>query len=68
MTRAAYIGIDNLARNVKEIYVGVEGIARRVICGYVGDENNIARQFWPPYGGGGGPYHENIAHSPAHRA
>jgi hypothetical protein len=52
MTRAAYVGVENKARNVKEIYVGVDNVARKVLKGYVGDENGIARQFWPPYDDG----------------
>jgi hypothetical protein len=48
MTRAAYIGVENLARNVKNIYVGVNDTARSVVKGYVGDEDGIAKQFWPP--------------------
>jgi hypothetical protein len=59
MTRAAYVGVDNLARNVKEIYVGVDGIARKVIKGYVGDENSIARQFWFPKRDSSGSFPEN---------
>jgi hypothetical protein len=56
MTRAAYVGVENFARNVKSIYVGVEDTARSVVKGYVGDENGIARQFWPPKRGGGGSF------------
>ncbi|MDR2117376.1 MAG: hypothetical protein LBP87_13445 [Planctomycetaceae bacterium] len=56
MTRAAYVGVENFARNVKSIYVGVDDTARSVTKGYVGDENGIARQFWPPKKSGGGSF------------
>jgi hypothetical protein len=49
MTRKAYVGNDDKARNVTQIYVGVNGTARRVVKGYVGDNKGVARQFWPPH-------------------
>lgn len=45
MAKAAYTGINNIARNVSKIYTGVNGTARKVTKGYVG-VNGIARQFW----------------------
>lgn len=45
MAKAAYVGINDIARKVNNIYVGVNGVARKVVKGYVG-VNGIARQFW----------------------
>lgn len=47
MAKAAYTGVNNIARKVKNIYVGVNNTARKVAKGYVG-VNGVARQFWPP--------------------
>lgn len=44
----AYVGVNNVAQNVKNIYVGVNGVAHKVVKGYIG-VNGVARQFW---GGG----------------
>lgn len=46
MSKKAYVGVGNTARNVSKIYVGVDGVARKVIKGYVGVDG-VARQFWP---------------------
>lgn len=45
MSKAAYVGIDGLARKVKKMYVGVDGVARKVKKGYIGVDG-IARQFF----------------------
>ena len=45
MSKAAYIGVGNVARKVKKMYVGVNGVARQVKKGYVG-VNGVARQFF----------------------
>ena len=47
MAKKAYIGVENIARNVKNIYIGVNDVARKIVKGYIGDENGIARQWWP---------------------
>ena len=42
-----YIGnSSNIAKEIKSLYVGVNGIARKVKQVYVGDVNNIARLVW----------------------
>lgn len=45
MAKKAYVGINDVARNISKMYVGVNGIARKVIKGYIG-VNGIAKQFW----------------------
>ena len=45
MAKKVYVGIGDVARNVKAIYVGVNGVARRIVKGYVG-VNGVARQFY----------------------
>ena len=45
MSKKAYVGVNGIARNVKDIYVGVNGVARKVVKGYVG-VNGVAQQFW----------------------
>lgn len=45
MGKKAYIGVNNVAKNVSKIYVGVNGVARKVVKGYVG-VNGVARQFY----------------------
>lgn len=45
MSKAAYIGVDGVARKAKRIYVGVDGVARKVKKGYVG-VNGVARLFY----------------------
>lgn len=39
------VGVDNIARNIKNIYIG-DGLARNIKNVYVGDANNIARSCW----------------------
>ena len=39
-----YIGVDNVARKVKNIYVGVDGVAHKVKKAYIG-VNDVARTF-----------------------
>lgn len=43
MAKKVYVGVNNVAKNVKSIYVGVNGVARKVIKVYVGDANGKAR-------------------------
>lgn len=43
MAKKVYVGVNNVAKNVKSIYVGVNGVARRVTKIYVGDANGKAR-------------------------
>ena len=38
-----YIGVDGVARKVKDAYIGVDGVARKIKKGYIGDANGIAR-------------------------
>lgn len=45
MAKKAYVGVNNIARNVKAIYVGVNGVARKVVKGYIG-VNGVAQLFW----------------------
>lgn len=42
MAKGMYIGIDNIARKIKEQYIGVNNVARKVTKGYIG-VNNVAR-------------------------
>jgi hypothetical protein len=45
MARGMYVGVDNIARKVKQIYIGVNGVARRIKKAYIGI-NGIARLFF----------------------
>lgn len=45
MAKKMYIGVDNVARQVKKGYVGVEDKARKIKSGYYGVDG-IARQFF----------------------
>lgn len=45
MAKAAYIGIDSVARKVKKIYVGIDGVARKVKKAYIGVAG-VARLFY----------------------
>lgn len=42
MSKAAYIGIDGVARKIKKMYIGVDGVARKVKKAYIG-VNGVAR-------------------------
>lgn len=44
MAKGAYIGVDGVARKVKQSYVGVSGVARKAKSGYVGVDG-LARKF-----------------------
>ncbi len=46
MAKAAYTGVNGVARNVKSILIGVDGVARNVKSGYIGVDG-AARQFFP---------------------
>lgn len=46
MTKAAYIGVGNTARKIKNIYIGIGGGARKVIAAYIG-VNGVAKKWWP---------------------
>lgn len=41
----AYIGVNNISKNISKIYVGVDGIAREIKKGYVGVDG-IAKLFF----------------------
>ena len=43
MAKKTYVGVDNIAREVKKIYLGVDGVARKVKKAYIGDANGTAR-------------------------
>lgn len=45
MAKKTSIGVNGVARSIKNIYVGVNGVARKVKAGYIG-VNGIARQFF----------------------
>lgn len=45
MANGAYIGVDSVARKVKNCYIGVDGIARKVKKAYIGVDG-VARLFW----------------------
>lgn len=36
MSKNFYLGVGNVARQVKDVYVGVKGVARRIYAGYIG--------------------------------
>lgn len=40
------IGVNNVARNVKNAYVGIDGKARKIKKVYVGDSNGKAKLVW----------------------
>lgn len=48
MAKAQYVGVNGVARKVKQPYIGVGDVARKVKNGYVG-VSGVARQF---FGGG----------------
>lgn len=45
MAKKAYVGVNGISKNVKNIYVGVNGVPKKVVKGYVG-VNGVARLFW----------------------
>ena len=45
MGKNIYIGVDNVARKVKQPIIGVDNIARNVKSGFIGVDN-VARQFF----------------------
>ena len=45
MAKGMYIGVDSVARKVKNCYIGVDGVARKVKKAYIGVDG-IARLFW----------------------
>lgn len=44
MATGQYIGVNNVARKVKNWYIGINGVARKVKAGYIGI-NGVARKF-----------------------
>lgn len=48
MAKNIYIGVDNVARKVKQPYIGIDNIARKVKSGFIGVDN-VARQFFAGY-------------------
>ena len=45
MTKKAYVGVGDHARNVKKIYIGVNGVSRKVKKAYIG-VNGAAHLWW----------------------
>lgn len=45
MSKAAYIGVGNVARRAKKMYVGVDGVAHKVKKGYIGVDG-VAKMFF----------------------
>lgn len=45
MAKAQYVGVNSVARKVKQPYIGVDGVARKVKNGYVG-VGGVARQYF----------------------
>lgn len=45
MSKGAYIGVDEKARNIKGMYIGVNGVARKVKKAYIG-VNGVAREWY----------------------
>lgn len=45
MSKAAYVGVDGVARKIKKMYIGVDGVARKVKKAYVGVDG-IAHMFY----------------------
>ena len=45
MSKKAYVGINGISKNVKNIYVGVNGVPKKVVKGYVG-VNGVPKLFW----------------------
>ena len=45
MAKNQYIGVNNVARKVKQPYIGVNNVARKVKSGYVG-VGGVARQYY----------------------
>jgi hypothetical protein len=44
MAKCAYIGVDGVARKIKQPYIGVDNVARKVTKAYIGVDN-VARQY-----------------------
>ena len=57
MAKKTYIGVNNVAREVKKMYIGVNGIAKKVTKAYIGDENGKARLVYSAMAGDGNYYH-----------
>lgn len=45
MAKGAYIGVNNVARKIKNGYIGVDNTARKIKKGYIG-VSGVARQFF----------------------
>ncbi|WP_370802339.1 hypothetical protein [Agathobaculum sp.] len=45
MAKKSYIGVGNVAHNVKKMYIGVDGVARKVKKAYIG-VNGVAKLCW----------------------
>ena len=43
MAKKVYIGVNDIAREVKKMYIGVNGVAKKVKKAYIGDKNGKAR-------------------------
>lgn len=45
MTKALYVGVNEVAKKIKNAYIGVDGTARKITKAYVGVDN-VARLFY----------------------
>lgn len=45
MAKGAYIGVDSVAKKIKNGYIGIEGLARKIKKAYIG-VNGVARLCW----------------------
>ena len=45
MGKQTCIGVDGVARKVKNMYIGIDGVARKIKKAYIG-VNGVARLFW----------------------
>lgn len=42
----AWLGVDGIARKMKNMYIGVDGVARKVKAAWIGDSSGKARLFY----------------------
>lgn len=45
MANGVYIGVEDLAKKIKDVYIGVEGVAKKVSKGYIGVDG-VAKLFY----------------------
>lgn len=46
MAKEAYIGVDDVAKELIKGYIGIVDVARKVKKAYIGDENGLAREWF----------------------